>query len=351
MKYAPFSPEELESSREYRPGVPAYQTPITPRENWKRLYNRQQPLWVPMYTDVQSFIPRIIPDNLARAMIFEALPQKEEEKGGLDMFGVEWEYVPSVGGSMEKPGQKALLEDVNDWKTALQFPDVDAWDWAGCAERNKDYIDRTRYVQSWIFTGMFERLISFMGFENAAVALIDEEQQDAVHALFDALAELYIQIIDRLHKWFAIDGIYFHDDWGGQNGPFFSLKVCREMLVPHFKKITDFCHSNGMTFELHCCGKSEALAPAMVEMGADAWSGQIMNDKYRLREEYGDQLAIGIQFFPEDEESMRKEINQLLEKTEKNFARKPMYLQNVRPNEPMRRYLYERSRRQFIERV
>lgn len=351
MNYKPFQPEELESTREYRPGVPAYQTPITPRENWRRLYRREQPLWVPMYSDVQSFLPRIIPDNLARAMVLEALPQAEAEKGGRDMFGVEWEYVPEVGGSMEKPGCPHLLEDVNDWKTALSFPDVDAWDWAGCAARNETWLDRTRYIQSWIFTGMFERLISFMGFENAAVALIDEEQRDAVHQLFDALADLYIQIIDRLQRWFAVDGIYFHDDWGGQSGPFFSLAVCREMLAPHIRRITEFCHSRGMTFEFHCCGKSEALAPAMVEMGADAWSGQVMNDKYRLRELYGDRMAIGIQFFPADEAEMRRQIDGLLETTAADYAQKPMYLQNVRPDEPMRRYLYERSRNLFIERV
>lgn len=157
--------------------------------------------------------------------------------------------------------------------------------------------------------------------------------------------------LGRLRRWFGIDGIYFHDDWGSQKSPFFSLAVCREVLVPPIRRITDFCHANGMTFEFHCCGKSEALAPAMVEMGADAWSGQVMNDKYRLREEFGDKLAIGIQFFPRDEAEVHAAVDELLERTGADFASRPMYVQNVQPNEPLRRELYERSRKLFAERV
>jgi nitrogen fixation protein FixH len=99
-----------------------------------------------------------------------------------------------------------------------------------------------------------------------------------------------------------------------------------------------------MYFELHCCGKSEELAQAMVEMGVDSWSGQVMNDKYQLREDFGDKMAIGIQFFPQTEEEMKNLADDMFEKISKDYVQKPMYLQNVRPNEPLRRYVYERSR-------
>jgi len=40
----------------------------------------------------------------------------------IDFFGVDWVYVPSVGGSMPRPGVKPLLEDVNDWPEKIVFP-------------------------------------------------------------------------------------------------------------------------------------------------------------------------------------------------------------------------------------
>ena len=344
MSEHPFSADELRSDRQFSNKIPIYHTPITPKENWKRMLRREHPLWVPMYTDIQTFLPRIVPDNIARVFVYETWPQEESEKvGGKDMFGVDWVYVPSVGGSMEKIGTE-FLEDVNDWKDLVHFPDVDSWDWEGCAKRNKDYIDHTRYLQTWIFTGFFERLISFMGFESAVVALIDEDQQDAIHQLFTELSKTYMRIIGNMKRWFGIDGIYFHDDWGGQMAPFFSLNTCREMIGPHLKAVVDFCHANDIFFELHSCGKTEMLAPVMVECGVDAWSGQVMNDKFKLREDYGQSMAIGIQYFPKDDAEMEASIDEMLRKISADYDRKPMYLQNVRPNESMRRYLYTRSR-------
>ena len=82
----------------------------------------------------------------------------------------------------------------------------------------------------------FERLISFMGFEAAAMALVDEEQQDALKELFDRLSDLYCRIIDKCCEAYDIDGFIIHDDWGTQRAPFFSFDTGRELLVPYMKK-------------------------------------------------------------------------------------------------------------------
>jgi hypothetical protein len=55
-----------------------------------------------------------------------------------------------------------------------------------------------RALHTSLLNGLFERLISFMDFENAAAAIIDEEQESAIHALLDRLVALYIDILDRL---------------------------------------------------------------------------------------------------------------------------------------------------------
>ena len=109
--------------------------------------------------------------------------------------------------------------------------------------------------QLGILSGFWERLMSLMDVEGAAVALIDEEQKAGVHRLFDALCNLYDEYIDRMVKHCDIDCVLVHDDWGTQNGPFFSLDTCMEMIAPYLKRMVESAHKRGLLFELHSCGK------------------------------------------------------------------------------------------------
>ena len=68
---------------------------------------------------------------------------------------------------------------------------------AEVARLNAPFRKETRIVGCCFQNGMFERLISFMDFEGALVALIDDEQKKAVHELFDKLADLYIAMIQK----------------------------------------------------------------------------------------------------------------------------------------------------------
>ncbi len=78
-------------------------------------------------------------------------------------------------------------------------------------------------------------------------------------------------MIDKYLEILRLDGVVLHDDWGGQRSPFFSLQLCREMIVPYLKHIADHCHSKGLWFQQHCCGKNEMLVPAMLDAGVDMW--------------------------------------------------------------------------------
>ena len=147
-----------------------YHTPIQPVENYKLMLEGKVPFWIPSDNDTFTIIPQIIPDNVARGYVFDVEPIKPEENGGFDMFGVEWVYVPTVGGSMVKPGNPKL-EDICDWEKVITFPNLDDYDWEGSAAKNAPYLEKNRdkLVETWIFNGLFERLISFLDFENAAL--------------------------------------------------------------------------------------------------------------------------------------------------------------------------------------
>ncbi len=306
MERIPFNPAELEIAGEYAPmfpgfpGTPYFTTPITPRENNKIAFlDHETPLWLPC-GDYVMFAPKVNPDNIARCFVFDAVGQSAEEKqsvadnGFKDMFGIEWVYVPTAGGSMVKPGNPTV-EDANDLADVVKWPNIEEWDWEASKEANKDFVAGNRSVQGWLLNGLFERLISFMDFENAVVALIDEEQQDAVHAFFSGLCDLYEKIIDKYVECYGMDWLFFHDDWGSQRAPFFSAETCKEMLVPYVKRLVDYCHSKGIIFELHSCGSNEPLIPCMLEAGVDVWTPMAnINDVDRYYETIEGNLCYGI---------------------------------------------------------
>lgn len=276
------------------PAVNIFDYPVTSREGVVAAFARK-PIWQIVDFDIQIFSPRIIPDNVARSFVYDAKPFDSNNGGGKDMFGIEWEYIPIAGGSMVRPG-KAFMEDANEWYDKLQWPDIDNWDWEGSAEENKgSYLKPENFNIVWFQTGFFERLISFMDFEAAIMAMIDDEQIGAVKELFDRLADLYIRIFGNYLKYYEnIGGFYFHDDWGAQKDTFFSPDTVAELIVPAMRKVTDFIHSKGKIAEFHSCGQLSKQIPNMIAAGWDAWGGQAINDFEKIYDMYGDKILVGV---------------------------------------------------------
>ena len=160
--------------------------PITPAENLLRYYRGEDYEWIPdLSSDSLDLTPDCNPDASA-----------SDYTGGLDAFGVKW--IPVGDGSMlpafVEPGF-FLIDDIADWRT-MKWPDVDSWGWEEYGkmfrERHKDD-DRLR--RGTLLSGYFERLISIMTFEGAAMALITDP--DSVKEFFDKLTDLNMQIMDH----------------------------------------------------------------------------------------------------------------------------------------------------------
>jgi len=318
-------PTSTEYSRMF--GNPDYHTPITPKENMKRAFRRDGSWqWIPSFSDMVLVESRTNLDHIARAEVVDMGPVVPlEEKGGKDLFGIDWVFVPQVGGSMVKPGNP-VLDDVVDWEKVITFPDIDALDWEGC-KINAPLNSGKRLLGVTFQNGFFERLISFMDFENAAMALIDEEAKPYVHKLFDRLADMYIRMIEKYLEILDLDMVCLHDDWGSQRAPFFSLATCMEMVAPYIKKVADFCHSKGIIFQQHSCGKNEELVPAMIYAGVDMWMPQTMNDLDMLIEKYGDKIVFGVtRMLSRDltEEQQIAEAKALVQKYAPGFPERPV---------------------------
>lgn len=273
------------------PNIPLYSFPITMKEAYVTVY-KKNPVWQITGLERNTFTPKVNPDNVARAFVFDGT--NTIQSGGTDMFGIEWEFIPQVGGSMVRPG-KPLLEDANEWYEKLVWPDIECWDWEGCAKANIQYLNTDKLNACIFLNGWYERLISFMDFENAIVAMIDEEQKNAVKELFDKLTELYINILDKYLTYFPqIDLFIIHDDWGAQKETFFSPETALEMIVPYMKKVTDFLHSKGKLCELHSCGQLMKQVPNIIAAGWDSWNPQNMNDTQKIYDLYGDKLRVAV---------------------------------------------------------
>lgn len=282
-----FQEKELEVIGEYRlPGIyggpnkviPKFNRPITPRENLIRYFEGDNPLWMPdMRRDCATICPYIMPDSYARAF------------GGIDWFGIEWQYEPTVRAAMVKPGTRRL-SDIKNWETELQFPDLNAIDWEKDArETYGEGLSPELFTSFVILNGIFERTADLTSFEDAFCALLEEPE--TLTAFYDRLVEWIIELIGIAKRYYHADMILFHDDMGSQKAPFFSSELFREILMPQYQKITKAAHDLGMYISLHSCGNVGIHMQNFIDSGFDAWEGQdSANDKQALMDAYGDRI-------------------------------------------------------------
>ena len=299
----PYSETEKQIVGE-RPGMlgfgstPVYNTPVTPRANFDAMFDEKHPYWMPSIRDTLSLNTRIYNDKLGRGSRADLV----------DVFGIQWKFEPTAGGSIVVSGHP-LLDDVNDWKEKIKLPDIDAWDWETAAKESP--VDpRFPCYFSFVNGFWFERLISFMDFIGAAMAIIDDEQKDAVKELFDAMTDLGCRLVDKFCEyWPQLDCIEVHDDWGAQKAPFFSMDTAYELFVPYMKKLTDHIHSKGRHTMLHSCGHNADRIQCFIDGGFDLWAPQAMNDIEYLYDNYGDKIILCV-FPPEEDLAERSEEEQ-----------------------------------------
>ena len=271
--------------------IPVFNYPISTTELAKRTFCDKEALWILNGSETGFFCPSVIPDHVARGFVFEAVPTPREKFGGKDMFGLNWKYIDVAGGSMS---EGKLFDDANDWREYVHFPDIDSWDWEGSAEMNKEYLASGPKIL-WMLNGCwFERLISFMTFEGAAMALLDDDQLDAIKELIHETTSLYMRIVDKCCQYYDFPGFCIHDDWGSQMAPFFSEAVAREVFLPEMKRFCDHVHSRGKFIDLHSCGKGETRCGVFVDAGFDSWTPMAMNDTDKLWRDYGDKIVISV---------------------------------------------------------
>lgn len=276
-------------------------TPITPRENWIRFFENNDPLWVPDGTyDLNFNLPPINPDTVAQSY-----------SGGVDCFGVKW--VPDTScpdlPAFVEPGFIAL-KDIEDWRS-LKHEDPDKWDWEAVAQAYA-VIDQDRFNAFFLQAALFERMINTMGFENAAMSFL--EDPDDVEDYLDEILEFDIAIMEHVRKYLKTDLLIFSDDWGAQRSPFFSKNIVEQFLAPRVEKAAKRAHELGMYFMHHCCGNVIDFIPYMIDEGVDSWEFNYGAVKPYLKDaiaKYGDKIKFDgyfnfLEVFPQDEKIFKE---------------------------------------------
>jgi hypothetical protein len=192
-------------------------------------------------------------------------------ESGEDIFGCSW-LVTNIG-PIDKPGQ-VIFGDVTEWKKAVpHMPDLSKIDFKALAEEELSMvppIDRKENAVAMIDGGgCFTRLVSFMGHENALVALALEPE--ACMDFFDAFTEYKIEYLNKCIDVFGLDIYIAGDDVATMQNLFMSPETYRKVIKPFHKRVGDAINKRGVIYEVHCCGRTEALIDEYVDNGAKMW--------------------------------------------------------------------------------
>ena len=155
----------------------------------------------------------------------------------------------------------------------------------------------------WKAEGRFMQLLIWFGFdvthshmagtENVLVGMYEEPEW--ITDMFDTYLQVSLGLAQKiLDAGYEFDGIFWYDDMGYKNSPFFSPAMYCELLKPYHKKAIDWAHERGLVTEMHSCGFIEPLVPDLVDIGLEMLNPLEIKagmDPNKLKSLYGDKLA------------------------------------------------------------
>jgi len=126
-----------------------------------------------------------------------------------------------------------------------------------------------RYVVAKISRCLFERAWSLRGMENLLFDLTDNPS--FVHELFEVITDFGLAVVDGLGEY-AVDGVRFSDDWGGQLGMLMSPDTWRTFIRPHVERLYGRARERGYSVFIHCCGNVTPILDDLVEIGVNVFN-------------------------------------------------------------------------------
>jgi uroporphyrinogen decarboxylase len=137
---------------------------------------------------------------------------------------------------------------------------------------------------------LFERAWSLMGMENVYVHMA--AYPEALENFFDRICDYYLPLIDIALEY-DVDGIYFGDDWGQQQGLLFGPSHWRHFIKPRLARYYERVKSKGKFIMQHSCGDCHEIFPDLIELGLDCYQTfqPEIYDIGAIKKEYGKDLT------------------------------------------------------------
>jgi uroporphyrinogen decarboxylase len=139
-------------------------------------------------------------------------------------------------------------------------------------------------------------LREWTGLERLLYWFYDEPK--LVEEMMDQVLYLDMGVAKRALKDLRIDFVRFWEDMAYKAGPLISPEMFKKFMIPRYKIITDFLHSNGIDIiHLDSDGNIEELIPIWLdEVGVNfPWPLEVAAgmDGVALRKKYGKRLILG----------------------------------------------------------
>jgi uroporphyrinogen decarboxylase len=97
------------------------------------------------------------------------------------------------------------------------------------------------------------------------------ENPEFVDSLFEAITNYNLAQLD-LSLAHDIDGVWFGDDWGSQNGLIMGPALWRRYIKPCLARMYGKVKRAGKYVAIHSCGDVRAILPDLVELGCDIFN-------------------------------------------------------------------------------
>ena len=188
-----------------------------------------------------------------------------------------------------------MVRDRDGWEehiTPLLTPERRRINFEGY-KNARDQAARHNRFFAWSGVNVFELMHPVCGHEHMLVGMAVDS--DWVRDMVNTYAEVTVNLMEILFDEVGTpDGIWFYEDMGFKQRPFFSLDMYRDIIQPGHKRTIDLAKSRGLPVIMHSCGYVAPLVPGMLEAGIDCL--QVIEvkagmDLVGLYRDFGDRLS------------------------------------------------------------
>jgi len=189
-----------------------------------------------------------------------------------------------------------LVRDRQAWmdmvRSHLLEPDRRRINFEGYRQAKREAAAANRFF-CWSGVNVFELMHPVAGHENLLVGMALDP--DWVRDMADVYARALIAHQEILFAEEGYpDGIWYYEDMGFKQHPFFSSQMYREMIQPAHVRTIDWAHGYNLPVIMHSCGYVAPLLPDIIKSGIDCL--QVIEvkagmDLLELHKLYGDVLS------------------------------------------------------------